>query len=142
MSEMKDLYEKALRSKYRFFTSVGPATLEDLWDLPLTALSSRPTKPSLNQVAQTLARNIKDEGEEDFVGESAKSTKYYWMNEQLEIVKHIIAVKKEEQAAAKDAFARKKEREELLELLHAKKVDELKGLSVEELERRVAQLTG
>ena len=131
-----DLILTAIRNKYRYASIVGALSTEDLGDLPLRATRG----PSLDQTARMLAHAIRDEGEESFVDEG-KNVKLTELTNKLEIVKLVIAEKKAAVKAAAEAGARAEERQRLLEILHGKKTDELKDLSVEELEQRIESLT-
>lgn len=58
----------------------------------------------------------------------------------LEIVKHVIAVKQQEAELRKAYAQRQAERELLTSLKEKKQVEALEGLSVEEIEARLARL--
>ena len=61
------MFEQASRSKFRFNSSQGLLTTEDLWDLPLTSTRYA----NLNDIAKELNRTLKATAEEDFVGQGA-----------------------------------------------------------------------
>lgn len=130
MSEEK-LFEKATRKKLRFTTSNGAISVEQAWDLPLTG------KLSLDSVAKSVNRNIKNAEEESFV--TTPRTAATDDSLRLEILKHIIAVRldektKSEERVAKQYLLRKVEgvmakRED--EVLLAKTPEELAAMAKE-----------
>lgn len=130
-------YEKALRQQYRFPSVAGALTLEQLWDLPLK--TTRNGRPDLDGVAKEVNYELKKQVEESFVETSTNPLKAE-LEDKLEIVKHIIAVRQAENAAERDAAARKQKKAELLELLHDKRKEELKGKSVAEIEAMINEL--
>lgn len=125
-------FEKALRNKYRFVSKVGVITTEDLFDLPLT--SER--RASLNDVAKTLAKEIREQGEEDFVSTSTNSVKKQ-LEDKLEIVKYIIQLRQEESAKAVEAKQNEARREKIMQVIQAKKDQALLDMPLEELEKLV-----
>ena len=129
MSE--NLFEKASRKSWRFQSSAGLLSSEELWSLPLTSA----TRPSLDKVAVTLHESIK--GSVSFVTDTPGNTE---ANEKLELVKHIIGVRKAEAAEAQSAAQRREERQVLLELKESRKIKALEGLTDEELDKRLAGL--
>lgn len=130
------MFEKATRLKLRFESPMGALNVEDLWDLPLT--SQRLNLANLNNIAKGISRRLKAEGEEDFV--NPKSGADEILQTQLEIVKHIIAVKQAENAAARDLADRKAKKERILEIIGKKQDQELEGKSLEELTAMVGDL--
>ena len=134
------LFEIATREKYRFPSSKGITSLmsEDLYELPLK--SSNPDVTSLNEVAKTLSRKLKQSEEENFV-ELDLSTH---LNEALEnkfaIVKHIIKVKLAEQADRENAAVKKERKEKLMALLLKKQDAAEEELSEEELKKMLDDL--
>ena len=129
------MFEKALRKQYRYPTTVGQVTTEDLWKLPLT---SRAGKPCLDDTAKTINRELKDKEEESFVTASASGNPE--LQEKLDIVKHVIHTKLEERQAAKVALERKAQKEKIMEIIATKKDQELQDKDVNELEAMLASL--
>lgn len=125
---MNGMFEKASRLKLRFPTQKGQITVEDVWELPLTSQNG----PSLDTLAKTLNKQVKESGEESFVEErSSSNTK---LDLSFDIVKHVIKIRKEENATKLmlQENARKKAR--IIELIAKKKDEDLEGKSLEELE--------
>lgn len=125
------MFEKATRMKLRFETKRGNITTEDLWDLPLTSKAG----VSLDDIAKNLNKKIKDGEEESFVTERSEANNV--LNLQFSLVKHVIKARLDEQKAKKDALEAKRRREHILDLIEEKKKDNLKSLSIEELEKMI-----
>lgn len=132
---MTDLFLQATRRKFRFPSNKGDLSVEQLWDLPLTSRNGF----DLDTVAKTVNTHLKAASEESFVVTSSNPAKTT-LQEQLEVIKAIIAVKLDEAAKAKVRSDRAAERQRLLEILDQKEDDELKGLSREEIKKRLAEL--
>ena len=132
---MENLFLQATREKFRFQSSKGDLSVEQLWDLPLTSR----TGFDLDTVAKAVNANLKSSNEESFVNVSNNPT-VSRLQAQLEVVKAIIEIKLAQAEAAKKRVEKAAERQRLMEVLHSKKDQELQGLSVEEIERRLSQL--
>lgn len=130
------MFEKASRLKLRFVSPQGSLSAEDLWDLPLT--SSRANTASLNNIAKDVSRQLKAEGEEDFV--NPKSGADEVLRLKLDLVKHIIQTRQSENEAAATIADRKEKKARLLELIARKQDQQLEGKPLEELEAMVAGL--
>lgn len=130
-----DLFENATKYKYRFDSDAGKLSSEDLWDLPL--ISRKLNVPSLDSVAKTIAKKIKESEEESFV----VTTKTNTLNEQkLEIVKHIIAIRLEENAKAEDRVKKKAHKELIKEAINKKQIEATTNKSLEELQAEYESL--
>ena len=132
---MENLFLQATREKFRFESSKGELSVEQLWDLPLTSR----TGFDLDTVAKAVNANLKSSNEESFVNVS-NNPAVSRLQAQLEVVKAIIEVKLAQAEATKKRVEKAAERQRLMEVLHSKKDQELQGLSVEEIERRLSQL--
>lgn len=120
------MFDKATRLKLRFESNKGLLSVEQVWDLGLTAL---------NEMAKGLSRQVKaaETDEEDFIG--TKSNVDSELQLRFDIVKHVIGVKLKERDDSRDAAERKANNQVILELIQRKKQQELEGKSVEELEK-------
>jgi hypothetical protein len=125
------MFEEAVRNKYRFESIQGVLSTEDLWDLRLTGL---------NDVAKRLSAAIRKEGEEDFVELNSHSATRLVLEKKLDLVKHVIKVRKEEVAAHEERVKKGAEKERLLNILANKQDEQLQGLSMEELQARIQAL--
>lgn len=132
---MDNLFLQATREKFRFQSSKGDLSVEQLWDLPLTSR----TGFDLDTVAKAVNSDLKGANEESFVN-TTNNPAVSRLQNKLEVVKAIIEIKLVEAEAAKKRAEKAAERQRLMEVLHSKKDQELQGLSVEEIERRLSQL--
>ena len=107
--------------------------MEDLWDLPLT--SARANQANLNNIAKDVSRQLKAEGEEDFVNPRSGADKILQLK--LEIVKHVIATVQAEREEARARAERADKKARLLELIERKQDQQLEGKSLEELQTMV-----
>lgn len=129
-------FEKVSRLKLRFPSSQGSLTAEDLWDLPLT--SARANVANLNNIAKEISRKLKSENEEDFVNPKSGADESLQLS--LDIVKHVIAVKQAENAAALEVAKRRETKAKLLEVISRKQDQALEGKPLEELQAELAAL--
>lgn len=136
MSEQVDLFEKASRLKLRFESNKGSITVEDLWDLPLVTTTS--TGASLNNVAQKIAKAIKETETESFVEDVSTTDKVLQLK--LEVVKYIIVVKKAEGEKARLLRENKEKKAKILGILAQKEDEKLLSSSVDELKALLVSL--
>jgi hypothetical protein len=139
MSETSNtLFITAARQKYRFPSPVGGGglTVEQLFDLPLTATGNR---ASLDSVARETNRLLKEQTEESFVETRSNPLKTELSNK-LEIVKAIIAIRQEEQEAARLRTERAEKRQRLLAAIEAAENRTLSEASVDDLRKQLAEL--
>ena len=125
---MEKIFEKATRLKIRYQTQNGILMVEDLWDLPLDSK----IKANLNSIAIQLNRQIKDSGEESFIGNSKVDPV---LQLKFDIVKYIIDTKLSEAEAKANSLAKKQYNEKILKLIEEKEEEALKGKSPEELKQ-------
>ena len=130
------MFEQAARLKLRFETIRGFLSVEDLWDLPLQ--TARPGGVSLDEIAIALHRRIKNVAETSFVDETPKPDVETQLG--FDIVKHIIAVKKAENAAALAARDKAATKQRILEIIAKKQDETLAASSIEELQRQLETL--
>ena len=128
------MFEKATKKKLRFNTKAGDVTVEDLWDMPLTAS----TGFSLDDVAIDLSRQLKAREEESFVAKRTNANTILALK--FDVVKHVIAVKLEEEDIAKNRVLAKAKKEKILSILAEKKDASLKDMSPEDLEKMLEEL--
>ncbi len=129
------IFETATRNAYRFPSNRGQLTTEDLWSLPLTSK----TRFDLDNVAKAVNEALQAASTTSFVSTEADPRKGELEN-QLEIVKHIIAVRLEENAALRNEAARKAEKAKLLDILATRQDDALHGLTQDELLAKIDAL--
>lgn len=125
---MSDLFERATKQAARYHTSKGAISTEDLWALNLQ---------DLDVIAKGLHNDLRDD-EVSFVNKPTEQNSLTQLK--LDVVKRVIEVRLAEREAAaqrKNDLAKKKF---LQEVLHEKKAEALKNLSIEEIEKELAQL--
>lgn len=134
-----NIFEKAVRNRYRFDSSVGLVTCEDLWDLPLQSKN----KPNLDDIAISLSKTIRDaDGVESFVSNKASSSAISRAKVKLEIVKHVIACKIEEKEALKQSENKRQLKAKVMEMIAKKKDESLESKSEEELMKMLEEIDG
>lgn len=134
MSE-SNLFITASRKKFRFASERGDLTVENLWDLPLTSKNGF----NLNAVAITVNAELKSLAEESFV-ETSTNPRRKDLENMLEIVKYVIAVKQDEAKAATERVAKQDLKRKLREAIEAKEGEALQSASLEDLKAQLAAL--
>ena len=130
------MFEKASRLKFRFITSQGALTVEDLWDLPLTSETGR---ANLDDIAKAINRQLKAGAEaESFVSQPKEEDDS--VKVMFEIVKHIIAVKLADNEARKKLRENKLKKQQILSIIARKQDAALEGAPLEELQKMVDEL--
>lgn len=130
------LYKFAAQNKLRFPSNRGSLTVEQLYDLPLKSKSNC----DLDTVARTINAELKTMTEESFVENVTVSPRKLELENSLEIVKDIIKTKQEENQLALKKQQRAVERKKLLDAIGTKKDAALTSASLEELEKKLAEL--
>ena len=128
-----NLFEKAAREGWRFESSKGLLTVEDLFGMPLKATTGC---FDLDNVAQRLHGKVTtaEVSHKSFVDDSVASNTEAVLKEQLDLVVYIINSKKDERKAREEARERVAYRNRIQDLIAAKKAAALENLSVEDLE--------
>lgn len=124
----EQMFIEATRNKMRF-PYKGLATVEDLWDLPVT---------ELDKIYKSLKKQEKTANEESLL--EVKSSEDEELTAQIEIVKYIVGVKLEENKAAEMAKERKEQKQKIMSILASKQDEALQGKSIEELEKMLDEL--
>lgn len=131
-----NIFEVASREKLRFDSSIGYLTTEQLWDLPLTSVGN---KANLNAVGLQFVKALK-EGTEDSLINPAPTSAQKVIQLQLDIVKHIIAVKQDEAEEKRVAAAKKAHKAKLLDALARKQDAKLEEMSEEDIKKALEEL--
>jgi CHASE3 domain sensor protein len=129
------MFELAPRKKFRFATSKGLVTVEDLWDLPLTSGTG---KANLDDIAKDLNKQLRSSDNVSFVNPSASADPD--LQARFDIVKHIIDVKMAENKTVQEAAKKAEEKRKLLEILAKKQDQSLENMTEEEIKARIAAL--
>lgn len=124
----EEMFIKASREKTRF-PYKGLATVEDLWDLPVT---------ELDKIYKSLNAKAKQAQEESLL--EVKTSEDEELTVQIEIIKYIVSVKLEEKKAAEMAKERKEQKQKIMSILASKQDEALQGKSIEELEKMLDEL--
>lgn len=133
-----NIFEFATRNALRFPSPKGELSVEQVWALPLTSANGA----SLDGVAIEISNRLEAIPKKSFVNSSNRSKADVAMEVALEVVKHIIGVKEAENAAKQDEKARETKRTQLEELLAKKQGEKMEGMSIEEIQKQLAELKG
>lgn len=125
---MSDMFEKAVKGKYRF-PYKGQIAVEDLYDLPLG---------SLDTVFKTLNAEVKKTDEESLL--QTKSEKDDILSTKIEIVKYIFNEKLEEKKNRQEAAERKEKKQKIMQIIATKQDEALQNASVEDLQKMLDEL--
>jgi restriction endonuclease S subunit len=123
-----NIFEYAVRNKVRF-PFKGMISVEDLWDLSLTSLDS---------IYKTLNKQIKQSEEESLL--TTKTSVDTELEIQITIVKYIVSVKLEEQAAREKAAAKKAQKQKIMSIIATKEDEALQNSSVDDLRKMLDEL--
>ena len=133
-----DIFERASKCKLRFESEmIGEITTEQLWDLPLTA--PRQHNVDLDKLARGVHNELKAIEDGSFVDIKPHPRKGI-LELKLDILKHIIAAKIADRAAAEKAAENAERKRRLLHALADKQDAELQGMTKEQSEAEIAKL--
>lgn len=136
MTEL-NLFLLASRKAWRFPSSRGDLTVEQLWHMPLLAKNNF----DLNSVAIALNQEVKALGEENFVDQNVNVDRTH-AADRLMLVKQIIVIRQAEQKAAEQRVQRADQRRKILDVLERRDQEELTTASREDLLKKLAELEG
>lgn len=128
MTNETTIFEVATRQKYRF-PYKGIISVEDMWDLPVTALDS---------IFKTLNAKAKQAQEESLLESKTKEDEETAIK--IQIVRHIVNVKQAEAVAREKAKENKEMKQRLLEIKATREDKRLEGLSDADLDKMIAEL--
>lgn len=124
------IFEQATRKALRFASTNGNITTEDLWNLSLE---------KLDVIAIAINKQLKESKEESFI--KTKSNENSILDLKLEIIKHIINVKKTEIEQRENEIAIKQRKAEIMEEKEKRRKNSLSTKSDEELEAEFQKLS-
>ena len=136
---MSNIYKQAAQQKLRFKSKRGVLTVEDLFLLPLSQ-----GEINLRELTIAVNKNLAESNTDvpDFLTdeqqEQTEDQQRYQL--QLDILKDVIETRKEEIQAAIDAHKRDQERAAIRERIAKKKQQNLKDLSIDELEAKLKNI--
>ncbi len=125
---MEKMLEVAMRNKYRF-PFRGLISVEDLWDLSVK---------NLDVIFKNLNSQLKQVKEESLLETKTKEDQE--LDTKINIVKHIVKVKLEEENLRLKTKEQKEKRQKILEILSSKQDEALQNKSIEELRKMLNDL--
>jgi Cdc6-like AAA superfamily ATPase len=135
---MSDLFEKASRLKLRFASAVGPLSVEQLWELPITTKAKNAA--DLASIARVLNQALKANSDDDlpFLSTSKKADSDTQLA--FDIVRHIVETKQAEAAKAVETTANREKKQQILAMIAAKELEEVGSKSLDDLRKLAAEL--
>ena len=124
-----NLFEIATRRKFRFETTRGNLTIEELWDLSIE---------SLDRIAVALHKKVNSEETVSFVNTSKKANTGDELK--LEIVLHVINVRVSEASESRERQLKAERARTIRDELERRKEDAIKTKSDEELAKELELL--
>ena len=125
-----DIYKQAALTGLRFTTSKGSLSAEQLYHLTQTDLTN-----AIRNQKKVLKKN--DDDDLGFLDTNSKVDAVEQLR--FDILKDVYITKKEAAAASRTALERKEQQQKLMGLIQKKKEGALENLSVEELEKMLAE---
>lgn len=126
---MNNIFEVATRNKLRF-PFKGLISVEDLWDLSVE---------NLDKIYKVLNTQRKQAQEDSLLHTKSKEDEVVEL--QINIIKHIVAVKQAETAERINQQKKNVERQKIMNILADKKDEALRNMSAEELEKKLDELS-
>lgn len=120
------MYKEASKLMLRFTTSKGVLTVEQLWTLSLT---------ELDKLAVQLEEQYKASGKKSFLVKKSRKDKELKLA--FDIVIDILSTKVEEKEVMDAASDVKAHNQKILGIIQEKKDEQLKGMSLKELEEQL-----
>jgi hypothetical protein len=127
---MENLFVLASRAKFRFVTSKGSLTAEDLWDLPLDDRR----QVSLDDVAKSLNKQLRESDTEQSFVNKASAPRTDEIKAKFDLVLFVIKTKLEERDAAKARSDKEANKQKIMALIERKKDEALAGKPLDELQ--------
>ena len=121
-----NIFETAVRGKYRFKHANGKLTVEQLWELNVE---------SLNEIYMDLHRQLKKEQVESLLQTRTATDEVVEIK--LEILKHIVQTKLQEAKAKEEEKANADRRKLILGIIADKENKALLDMDIEELKKMV-----
>lgn len=129
---MEELFETAVRKKFRYETTKGLITTEDLWDMPLLSKNSF----NLDILAVSLSNQLEEV--KSFVTSRSKTDSE--TKAKLDIVVHVIDTKLKDAQNKEQAAVQSEKKQRILSILKDKQDDTLKGMSEADLRKELESL--
>lgn len=132
----ENLFEFATRNKLRFPSTKGDLSAEQLWDVPLRSKDGF----NLDAIAKKVNAELKTTAEESFVDDNRRNPDQSRARTQLDIVKHVIAFRLDEEDAREKRAEKKAEYEKLLASLEKKQDAKRDDMSEAQIKKRLAEI--
>jgi hypothetical protein len=123
------MFEKASRLKLRFEFNKGLLSTEDLWGLSLD---------SLDNLARSVNKKLKESQEESFINRKSKSDSELELK--LNILKRVIEYKLDKAEKLKARSKVSEERRVLMDILAQKDLENKKNMSQDDILKRLNEL--
>jgi len=123
-----NIFEVATKQKFRFEFR-GLISVEDLWDLKLE---------QLDEIYKNLSAEIKKASEESLLNARTKDQEV--IETKIEIIKHIVSVKLKDLEYKKQAIEKRKQKQQIMEILSEKENQDLKNKTYDELKAMLDNL--
>lgn len=134
-----NIYKEATKKHIRFTVGrLTNLTVEDVWNLPLTGNGGT----NLDNLAISLNNQLKDDTPKSFVGDTRVSAEAKDTQLKFDIVLDIIESKQNDIKRNTEAAVKSAQIHQLEALKAQKELDEFKGMSIEEIEAKLAELKG
>ena len=119
------MYKEASKLKLRFQTTKGSLSVEQLWEVSMTAIAT---------IVRNLKKELKKDNDDDlsFLDEGP-STVDKVAQLRFDVAKDVYLTKRAEKDAADVAAETKAHNQKILELIKEKQEDQLKGKSIAEI---------
>jgi hypothetical protein len=124
----ENMFEIAARNKLRF-PFRGIVSTEDLFDL---------SPENLDSIFKTLNSQVKQANEESLL--VVRTQEDDTLNTMIEIVKYVVKVKLEEEAARLQARERRLKKQKIMEIVESKQDADLQTKSIDELQSMLNEL--
>lgn len=129
MAGIMNMFAYATRNKVRF-PYKGLISTEDLWDLSVT---------ELDKIFKTLNAQAKQSQEESLL--ESKNDGDELLENQIEIVKHIVSVKLREQKAREREADKAAQRQKIMAIIAKKQDESLENASLDDLQTMLESLS-
>ena len=127
---VENIFEYATRNTVRF-PFKGQISTEDLWDMSLKDLDS---------LYKVLNKQVKQAEEESLLDVKTQDDEV--LEVQIAIIKHIVAVKLDEQKAREKTSAKKAQKQKIMAIMARKQDEALENSSMEDLQKMLDELDG
>lgn len=130
------IFQQAIKQNLLFDTSVGQLNVIELYSLPLgDEKANFGNQPTLNDLAVQLSNEYKSSGGLNFLLKTRKSRKDKTLKLKRDVVLAILEDKLEDRFNAQEAADKRAHNAKIDQLIVEKKEEEMKSLSVKELEK-------